>query len=123
MGLIVLASHVRVVGSPTASCWVLRLVEVFFSSEVLVFFHGEEFDDFDRVFLAFYWEGNHSCFDESVSFFFCLELDDDTNRPKDLFTDDLHIGCDVGEDSRLDKEAPVAVPLSSYLDTRASFLA
>lgn len=56
-------------------------------------------------------------------FFFGLELDDNTNGTKDLFSNDLHVGAYVGEYGRVDKVAFIAQSLTADDKARSLLLA
>jgi len=52
-----------------------------------------------------------------------LKLDDDTNRPKNLFLDDAHVWPRFGKDGRLDPVALLAMSLASEVNLSALLLA
>ena len=52
-----------------------------------------------------------------------LELDDNTNRPKNLFLDDAHVWLRLGKDGRLDPIAFRAMSLASEVNLSALLLA
>lgn len=48
--------------------------------------------------------------------FFILELDDDTNRTKDFFLDDLHVGFGVCKDGGVYEKSFVAVTVTAKMN-------
>lgn len=56
-------------------------------------------------------------------FFLSLELGNRANRAEDLLLHNLHLRCNIREDSRLDEVTLCAVTLASSLDSRTLFLA